>query len=68
MKKVFRVKWELIMLGLNLIASAVAWFTYFYTKEVNVLVIAIASLVCLAVIIFNYKTISYMRKVTYRLW
>lgn len=68
MKKVFRIKWELIMLGLNLIASAVAWFTYFYTKEVNVLVIAIASLVCLAVIIFNYKTISYMRKVTYRLW
>ena len=68
MKKLFRVKWELVMLGLNLIASGVAWFTYFYTKEINVLVIAIASLVCLAVIVFNYKTISYMRKITYKLW
>ena len=68
MKKILRVKWELIMLALNLIASAVAWFTYFYTKEINVLVIAITSLVVLAVVVFNFKTISYMRKLACKMW
>lgn len=68
MKGFLRIKWELIMLGLNLIASGVAWFSYFYTKEANVLVIAITTLVTLAVVICNYKTISYMRKLTYRMW
>lgn len=68
MKKILRVKWELIMLALNLIASAVAWFTYFYTKETNVLVIAITSLVVLAVVVFNFKTISYMRKLACKMW
>lgn len=68
MKKLLRVKWELIMLALNLIASAVAWFTYFYTKEINVLVIAITSLVVLAVVVFNFKTISYMRKLACKMW
>lgn len=68
MKKILRVKWELIMLALNLIASAVAWFTYFYTKEANVLVIAITSLVVLAVVVFNFKTISYMRKLACKMW
>ena len=59
MKKILRV---------NLIASAVAWFTYFYTKEINVLVIAITSLVVLAVVVFNFKTISYMRKLACKMW
>lgn len=68
MKRIFRVKWELVMVLLNVVASAVAFFTYFYTKEVNVLVIAIASLVCFAVVVFNYKTISYMRKLTLKMW
>lgn len=68
MKKILRVQWELIMLALNLIASAVAWFTYFYTKEINVLVIAITSLVVLAVVVFNFKTISYMRKLACKMW
>lgn len=68
MKKLLRVKWELIMLALNLIASAVAWFTYFYTKEINVLVIAITSLVVLAIVVFNFKTISYMRKLACKMW
>lgn len=68
MKKLLRVKWELIMLMLNLTACGVAWFTYFYTKEINVLVIALASLVCLAVVVFNYRTIAYMRKLTCKMW
>ena len=68
MKKLLRVKWELVMLIINLVAAAVAWFTYFYTKEVNVLVIAIITLVVLVVIICNYKTISYMRKLTCKMW
>ena len=68
MKGFLRVKWELVMLIINLVAASVAWFTYFYTKEVNVLVIAITTLVVLAVIICNYKTISYMRKLTCKMW
>ena len=68
MKKLLRVKWELVMVVINLVAVAVAWFSYFYTKETNVLVMAITTLVVLAVVICNYKTISYMRKVTLKLW
>ena len=68
MKKLLRVKWELVMLIINLVAVAVAWFTYFYTKEVNVLVIAITTLVVLAVVVFNFKTISYMRKLACKMW
>lgn len=68
MKKLLRVKWELVMLIINLVAASVAWFTYFYTKEVNVLVISITTLVVLAVIICNYKAISYMRKLTCKMW
>ena len=68
MKKLLRVKWELVMLIINLVAAAVAWFTYFYTKEVNVLVIAITTLVVLAVVVFNFKTISYMRKLACKMW
>lgn len=68
MKKLLRVKWEVVMLIINLIAVAVAWFTYFYTKEINVLIMAITTLVVLAVVIFNFKTISYMRKLVLRMW
>ena len=68
MKKLLRVKWELVMLLINLVAVAVAWFTYFYTKETNVLVMAITTLVVLAVVICNFKTISYMRKMTLKMW
>ena len=68
MKTLLRIKWEIVMLLINLVAAAVAWFTYFYTKEVNVLVIAITSLVVLAVVICNLKTISYMRKLTLKMW
>ena len=57
MKKLLRVKWEVVMLLINLVAVAVAWFTYFYTKETNVLVMAITTLVVLAVVICNFKTI-----------
>ena len=35
MKKLLRVKWEVVMLLINLVAVAVAWFTYFYTKDYN---------------------------------
>lgn len=68
MKSLLRVKWELVMLLINLVAVAVAWFTYFYTKETNVLVMAITTLVVLAVVICNFKTISYMRKMTLKMW
>lgn len=68
MKKLLRVKWEVVMLLINLVAVAVAWFTYFYTKETNVLVMAITTLVVLAVVICNFKTISYMRKMTLKMW
>lgn len=68
MKTLLRVKWELVMLIINLVAVAVSWFTYIYTKETNVLVMAITTLVVLAVVICNYRTISYMRKVTLKMW
>ena len=68
MKKLLRVKWEVVMLLINLVAVAVAWFTYFYTKETNVLVMTITTLVVLAVVICNFKTISYMRKMTLKMW
>ena len=68
MKKLLMVKWGLVMLIINLVAASVAWFTYFYTKEVNVLVIAITTLVVLAVDILNFKTISYMRKLACKMW
>lgn len=68
MKTLLRIKWEIVMLLINLVAAAVAWFTYFYTKEANVLVIAITSLVVLTVVVFNFKTISYMRKLTLKIW
>lgn len=68
MKKVLRIKWELVMLLLNLSAVGVSWFAYVYTKETNVLVMAIASLVCLIAITLSYKTISQMRKNALRMW
>ena len=68
MKKILRVKWELVMVILNLVACGVAWFSYFYTKEINVFVIALISLFCLVAVLMSYKTIAYMRKTTLRMW
>ena len=68
MKTILRFNWELTLVILDLIASGIAWFTYFYTKEINVLVMGIASLVCLVAILCSYKTISHTRKTLIRLW
>ena len=68
MKKLFRLPIELILLVVNVIAAGVAWFDYFYTKETNVFVIGLVSLICLVAIASSYKTIAYIRKITYRMW
>ena len=68
MKKIFRIKWENIMVISLIITSLYGSYSFILFPDIYTLCLSLITIVMTIVITFNYKSIKEARKITLSLW
>lgn len=69
MKKLLRIKWELIMMLLITLTTIYGWIVYSnYADDIRLLALACITTFMFLMVLFSYKTIKNIRKEILTLW